>query len=172
MKPVAILFVFLLILCACAPFGLQSGETQAIISTAQQSGAATTPNVVQLSTATALALAPTATTFSLEPQPTLPGLSLPTTEPTKGSGRPRTEPMGTPVRLAPAPTATPLPSAALPDGETLQHMLVTSHENWSTIFAEAKTTWYSGDPANTIRSEERVQVWIKRPFYMLAISGP
>jgi hypothetical protein len=73
----------------------------------------------------------------------------------------------------PVSAANPIqPPADLPDGKSLQQLMLYSHENWNTIFVEATGRWYSGDAANSLNIEERHQVWIRRPFHMLAFSGP
>lgn len=79
----------------------------------------------------------------------------------------------TPIpQLTKIPSHTVQPPTDLPDGKTLQELMLYSHENWSSIYLDATGTWYSGNQANSINSEERHQVWIRRPFYMLAFSGP
>ncbi len=81
-------------------------------------------------------------------------------------------PSSTQAETPPPPDNLAQPPTDLPDGKTLQNLMLHSHENWSSLWVEASGKWYSGEATNQLNSEERHQVWIRRPFYMLALSGP
>ncbi len=108
---------------------------------------------------------------TITPPATLPEQPTSTSAPavvTLGSPLPDpNQPQTTPASESPV-----LPPAEVPDGKILHSLMLHAPENWTSVWAEATGRWYAGDEANTLNSEERHQVWIRRPFYMLAFSGP
>lgn len=108
---------------------------------------------------------------TLSPSATLPEQPTPTIAPAVAIlSSPLPHP--TQTHTTPAPGSPVEPPANLPDGKSLQTLMLHAHENWTSVWVEATGRWYSGDEAKTLNSELRHQVWIRRPFYMLAFSGP
>lgn len=98
----------------------------------------------------------------------LPSPANPTPFPKPGSGAPVIG--GTPVIL-PTPARTALQEEIPIDSVDIQELMLTSHANWQSLWADGEIVYYAPDGSENPVQTIRVQIWIEQPGKTRVLTG-